>query len=92
MISDEEFLLFYNEYSSKNPEYSSKNLWFQLENSRFEVRERSSRTSWHAQWLSCGKNTSGWRPWYQERQVFNFPNIIVHELKVDDKKINSLVK
>ena len=37
------------------------NLWFQPENSRFEVRDRSSRTSWHAQWLSCCKNTSGWR-------------------------------
>ena len=49
------------------------NLWFQPENSRFEVRDRSSRTSWHAQWLSCCKNTSGWRPWYQERLVLKFP-------------------
>ena len=24
-----------------------------------------SRTSWHAQWLSCCKNISGWRPWYR---------------------------
>ena len=48
------------------------NLWFQPENSRFEVRDRSSRTSWHAQWLSCCKNTSGWRPWYQERLVLKF--------------------
>ena len=45
------------------------NLWFQPENSRFEVRDRSSRTSWHAQWLSCCKNTSGWHRWYQERLV-----------------------
>ena len=44
------------------------NLWFQPENTRFEVRDRSSRTSWHAQWLSFCKNTSGWRPWYQERR------------------------
>ena len=51
------------------------NLWFQPENSRFEVRDRSSRTSWHAQWLSCCKNTSGWRPWYQERLVLKFPII-----------------
>ena len=50
------------------------NLWFQPENSRFKVRDRSSRTSWHAQWLSCCKNTSGWRPWYQERLVLKFPN------------------
>ena len=90
MISDEEFLLFYNEYSSKNPEFEP--LVSTRLNSRFEVRDRSSRTSWHAQWLSCGKNTSGWRPWYQERQVFNFPDIIVHELKLDDKNINSLIK
>ena len=41
----------------------------QPENSRFEDRYRNSRTSWHAQWLSCCKNTSGWRPWYQERLV-----------------------
>ena len=27
---------------------------------------------WHAQWLSCCKNTSGWRPWYQERLVLKF--------------------
>ena len=50
------------------------NLWFQLENTRFEVRDRSSRTSWHAQWLSFCKNTSGWRPWYQERLVLKFPS------------------
>ena len=50
------------------------NLWFQPENSRFEVRDRSSRTSWHAQWLSCCNNTSGWRPWYQERLVLKFPS------------------
>ena len=34
------------------------------ENPRFEVRDRNSRTSWHAQWLSCCKNASGWRRWY----------------------------
>ena len=51
------------------------NLWFQPENSRFEVRDRSSRTSWHAQWLSCCKNTSGWRRWYQESLVLKFPNM-----------------
>ena len=38
---------------------------FQAENSRFEVRDRSS-------WLSCCKNTSGWCPWYQERLVLKF--------------------
>ena len=53
------------------------NLWFEPENSRFEVRDRS-RTSWHAQWLSCYKNTSGWRPWYQERLVLEFP-IVDHK-------------
>ena len=36
------------------------NLWFQPENSHFEVCDHDSRTSWHAQWLSCCKNTSGW--------------------------------
>ena len=51
------------------------NLWFQPENSRFEVRDRSSRTSWHAQWLSCCKNTSGWRRWYQENLLLKFPNM-----------------
>ena len=50
------------------------NLWFQPENSRFEVRDCSPRTSRHAQWLKCCKNTSGWRPWYQERLVLKFPN------------------
>ena len=54
------------------------NLWFQPENSRFEVRDHSSRTSWHAQWLSCCKNTSGWRPWYQESLVLKFPNYDWH--------------
>ena len=48
-------------------------LWFQPENSRSEVGDRSSRTSWHAQWLWRCKNTSGWRPWYQERLVLKFP-------------------
>ena len=66
-ISDEESLLLHDEYSSKNPE-------FQPENSRFEVRDRNSSTSWHAQWLSCCKNASGWRPWYQERLVLKFPS------------------
>ena len=51
------------------------NLWFQPENSRFEVRDCSPRRCWHAQWLPCCKNTSGWRPWYQERLVLKFPNI-----------------
>ena len=67
IISDEEFLLLYDEYSSKNPE-------FQPDNSRFEVRDRNSSTSWHAQWLSCCKNASGWRPCYQERLVLKFPS------------------
>ena len=53
----------------------SLNLWFQPENSRFEVRDRSLRTSWHAQWLSCCRNTSGWRLWYQERLMLKFPII-----------------
>ena len=57
-------------------ETQNLNFWFQPENSRFEVRDRSSRTSWHAQWLSCCKNTSGWRPWYQERLVLKFPIIL----------------
>ena len=34
---------------------TSLNLWFQPENLRFEVRDCSPRTSWHAQWLSCCK-------------------------------------
>ena len=38
------------------------NLWFQPENLRFEVCDCNSRTSWHAQWLSCSKNISDWRP------------------------------
>ena len=37
------------------------------------VRDHSSRTSWHAQWLSRCKNTSGWRLRYQERLVLKFP-------------------
>ena len=38
-------------------ETQNLNFWFQHENSRFEVRvgDRSSRTCWHAQWLSCWK-------------------------------------
>ena len=59
MISDEEFLLLYDKNTLRITQ--NLNLWFQPENSRFEVRDRSSRTSWHAQWLSCCKNTSGWR-------------------------------
>ena len=51
------------------------NLWFQPENSRFEVRDCNSRTSCHAQWLSCCKNTAGWRPWYRERLALKFPSI-----------------
>ena len=66
MILDEEFLLLNEEYSLKNTE-------FEPENSRFEARDRSSRKSSHAQWLSCCKNTSGWRPWYQNRLVLKFP-------------------
>ena len=58
-------------------ETQNLNFWFQHENSRFEVwvGDRSSRTCWHAQWLSCWKNTSGRRPWYQERLVLKFPII-----------------
>ena len=69
------------------------NLWFQPQNSRFEVRDRNSRTPWHAQWLSCCKNTSGWRPWYQERLVFKFATIYRRptkktetNLKADEEK------
>ena len=69
------------------------NLWFQPENSRFEIRDCSPRTSWHAQWLSCCKNTSGWRPWYQERLVFKFATICRRptkktetNLKADEEK------
>ena len=51
MISDEEFLLLYDECSSKNSE-------FQPENSHFEVRDRRWRTFWHARWLSCCKLVS----------------------------------
>ena len=68
MISDEEFLLLYDEYSSKNLEFEPLRE-FQPENSRFEVRDRSS-------WLSGCKHTSGWRPWYQERLVLKFPIIL----------------
>ena len=53
------------------------NLWFQPEKTRFEVCGRNLRTSWQAQWLSCCKNTSGWRPWYQERLLLKFPDIFV---------------
>ena len=45
---------------------------FNLRTRVFEVHDRSSRTSWHAQWPSCCKNTSGWPPWYQERLVLKF--------------------
>ena len=68
MISDEEFLLLYDEYSSKNLEFEPLRE-FQPENLRFEVRNRSS-------WLSCCKHTSGWRPRYQERLVLKFPIIL----------------
>ena len=44
MISDEEFLLLYEEYSSKNLEFEPLRE-FQPENSRFEVRDGISRTS-----------------------------------------------
>ena len=53
------------------------NFWFQPENSRFEVCGHNSRTSWQARCLSCCKNTSGWRPWYQEHLVLKFPDIFV---------------
>ena len=67
-----------------------------MKNVYFSITNTLRRTQ-NLNLLTCAvavmrQNTSGWRPWYQERQVFNFPNIIVHELKVDDKKINSLVK
>ena len=42
MISDKEVLLLCDEYSRRT---QNLNLWFQPENSRFEVRDRSSRTS-----------------------------------------------
>ena len=42
------------------------------DNSRSEVRDRSSRTAWHAQWLERCKNTSGWRPWWQELLLLKF--------------------
>ena len=58
------------------------NLWFQPDNSRFEVRDCSPRTSWHGQWLSCCQNTSGWRPWYQERLVLKFPSVNVFNTRV----------
>ena len=53
------------------------NLWFQPENSRFEVCGRNSRTSWQTQWLSCCNNTSSLRPWYRERLLLKFPDIVV---------------
>ena len=77
MISDEEFLLFYNEYSSKNPEFEP---------------------------LVSTRELAFWSPWTQLKNVltcavavmrqkyFRLASIIVHELKVDDKKINSLIK
>ena len=42
MISDKQVLLLCDEYSRGT---QNLNLWFQPENSRFEVRDRSSRTS-----------------------------------------------
>ena len=54
----------------ENPEFEPLRSTWEL---AFEIRDRSSRTTWHAQWLSCYKNTSGWRPWYQERLVLKFP-------------------
>ena len=68
-----------NFYFCMTIEYSSKNTQFELLVSTGELAfwspDRSSRTSWHAQWLPCCKNTSGWRPWYQERVVLKFPGI-----------------
>ena len=59
MISDEEFLLLCDEYSSKNPEFEPLvSTWV----------HRGMRSGCHA-----AKNTSGWRPWYQERLVLKFP-------------------
>ena len=75
MISDKEFVLMYDEYRLRRTQ--NLNLWFQPENWRFEVYDRNSRTSWHEQWLSCCKNTSCWRPWYQERLVLKLP-ICIH--------------
>ena len=46
---------------------------FNLRTRVFEVHDPSSRTSFHVQWPSCCKNTSGWRPWCQERLVVKFP-------------------
>ena len=48
------------------------NLWFQPEISRFEVRDGSHCACQDILELSCCKNTSGWRPWYQERLVLKF--------------------
>ena len=44
MISDEEFLLLYEEYSSKNLEFEPLRE-FQPENSRFQVRDRRGSNS-----------------------------------------------
>ena len=55
MISDKEFVLMYDEYRLRRAQ--NLNLWFQPENSHFEVHDRTSRTSWHEQCLSCCSST-----------------------------------
>ena len=64
------------------------NLWFQPENLRFEVRDRSSRTSWHGQWLSCCKNTSAWRLWCLERLVLKFPNVFERRMSTGSESFS----
>ena len=50
----------------KIPVAREKNLWY-------PGYDCSPRTSWHARWLSCCKNTCGWRARYQERLVLKIP-------------------
>ena len=64
-----------NNFNCVHTHVSEHMIWFPPENSHFEVCDCSHRTSWHAQWLSCRKNTSGWHPWYQEQLVLKFPSI-----------------
>ena len=66
MISDEEFLLFYDEYSSKNPEFEPLVSTWEL--AFWSPRPQLKNV------LTCCKNTSGWRPRYQERLVLKFPS------------------
>ena len=68
MISDEEFLLLCDAYSSKNPEFEPQRV---LKSVTAAQECLDTRSGCHA-----AKITSGWRPWYQERLVLKFPIIL----------------